>query len=334
MRNKITMSVGCSFDWLHPSAVCSSLECKHTFDAPGHYRAALSPPVICGDRVFIVYEMEDTDNWLVSGTFIQVINWRKGYVNRHFLCQPGIYDHHCFYPVDEQKFVIIGLEGSIYLYTLQGLDGPPQCRIIYHPPMIPHLSLSESEIVVHGLPSLLGKAARPGLMPSYVPSLESQIMVLEFLSEAGDAILVIDMPIFSDMALHSDMLVEIPGQIGDLSMRATFHTTKATISACLAAKWPMLFPKIISPILVKDWKSSPMRVTSMCISGTSISESLLARKVSTILTHRIFAFASRVRSLTPLVKTSSRIVHTLQRSVIRHFRQLTAIYSWNRIGLL
>ncbi|KAG1825256.1 hypothetical protein EV424DRAFT_1643500 [Suillus variegatus] len=194
----------------HPSAVCSSLECKHTFDAPGHYRAALSPPVICGDRVFIVYEMEDMDNWLVSGMFIQVINWRKGYVNRHFLCQPDIYDQHCFYPVDEQKFVIIGPEGSIYLYTLQGLNGPPQCRIIYHPPTIPHLSLSESNIVVRGHPSLLGKAARPGLMPSYVPSLESQIMVLEFLSEAGDAILVIDMAIFSDMALHSDMLVEIP----------------------------------------------------------------------------------------------------------------------------
>ncbi|KAG2107048.1 uncharacterized protein F5147DRAFT_761525 [Suillus discolor] len=186
----------------HPSAVCISLECKHTFDAPGYYNAALSPPVIC----------EDTDDWPVSGMFIQVINRRKGYVNRHFLCQPDIYAPDCFYPFDEQKFVIIGPEGSIYLYTLQGLDGPPQCRIIYHPPKIPHLSLHDSEIIIHGHPSLLGKAARPGLMPSYVPSLESQIMVLEFLSAAGNAILLLamDMAIFSDMALHSDMPVEIP----------------------------------------------------------------------------------------------------------------------------
>lgn len=47
-------------------------------------------------------------------------------------------------------------------------------------------------------------------MPSYVPSLESQIMVLEFLPRAGTSILVIDMAIFSDMALRSDMLVDIP----------------------------------------------------------------------------------------------------------------------------
>ncbi|KAG2050322.1 hypothetical protein BDR06DRAFT_1023293 [Suillus hirtellus] len=47
-------------------------------------------------------------------------------------------------------------------------------------------------------------------MPSYLPSLESQIMVVEFLSRAGKSILVIDMAIFSDMALRSDMLVDIP----------------------------------------------------------------------------------------------------------------------------
>ncbi|KAG2136518.1 uncharacterized protein EDB93DRAFT_1168998, partial [Suillus bovinus] len=66
------------------------------------------------------------------------------------------------------------------------------------------------EVIIHGHPSFFGKAARPGLMPSYVPSLEVQIMVLQFLSEARNAILVIDMAIFSDMALHSDMPAEIP----------------------------------------------------------------------------------------------------------------------------
>ncbi|KAG2153561.1 uncharacterized protein EDB93DRAFT_1135460 [Suillus bovinus] len=66
------------------------------------------------------------------------------------------------------------------------------------------------QVIIHGHPSFRGKAARPGLVPSYVPSLESQIMVLQFLSKARNSILVIDMAIFSDMALHSDMPVEIP----------------------------------------------------------------------------------------------------------------------------
>ncbi|KAG1800425.1 uncharacterized protein HD556DRAFT_1035629 [Suillus plorans] len=197
----------------HPSAACTSLECKHTFDAPGYYFAAISPPVICGDHVFILYDIEDTGGCHpepVPGMLIQVINWRKGYVNRHFLCQLDFCELDLFYPVDEQKFVIIGPE-SIHLYTLQGLNGPPQCRIIYHLPKILHLSSCDSKIFVHGHPSLHGKAAHPGLMPSYVPSLESQIMVVEFLpEEEKDAILVIDMAIFSDKALRSDMLVDIP----------------------------------------------------------------------------------------------------------------------------
>ncbi|KAG1881984.1 hypothetical protein C8R48DRAFT_682971, partial [Suillus tomentosus] len=173
-----------------------------------------SSPVICGDHVFILYHIDVTDcchSEPVSGMFLQVINWRKGYVNRHFLCHLDICKLDLFYPVDEQKFVIIGPD-SIYLYTLQGLNGSPQCRIIYHFSKILHLSLHNSRIRVHGQPSLHGKAARPGLMPSHVPSLESQIMVLESPFKAGKpkAILVIDMAIFSDMALHSDMLVEIP----------------------------------------------------------------------------------------------------------------------------
>ncbi|KAG1800430.1 uncharacterized protein HD556DRAFT_1036715 [Suillus plorans] len=197
----------------HPSAECTSLECNHTFDAlPGYHHTALSPPVICGDHVFILYYIEVIsccDSEPVPGMFIQVINWRKGYVNRHFLCHLDFCKLDLLYPVDEQKFVIIGPK-SIYLYTLQGLDGPPQCRIIYHLPKILHLSLHNSCIRVHGHPSLHGKAARPGLMPSYVPSLESQIMVLESPSKAGKAILVIDMAIFSDTALRSDLLVKIP----------------------------------------------------------------------------------------------------------------------------
>ncbi|KAG1840281.1 hypothetical protein DFJ58DRAFT_810818 [Suillus subalutaceus] len=141
----------------------------------------------------------------MSGIFIQVINWRKGYANSHYLCQMDRY----YYPVDEQKIVVIGHTGLIYLYTLQGLDGAPQRRITYHLPKSCYDS-SLLGILIHVHPSFHGKVARSDLMPSYVPSLESQIMVLEFLSFAGDAILVIDMAIFSDMALHSDTPINVP----------------------------------------------------------------------------------------------------------------------------
>jgi hypothetical protein len=49
-------------------------------------------------------------------------------------------------------------------------------------------------------------------MPSYVPSLESQVMAIEILSDsdAWPVILVIDMVIFSEQAIHSKTHVEIP----------------------------------------------------------------------------------------------------------------------------
>ncbi|KAG1886252.1 hypothetical protein F4604DRAFT_1951606 [Suillus subluteus] len=188
----------------HPNAVCASLECKHTFGAPGYYRAGFTKsPIICGDRVFVFYYTYDTDDGaddLMSGIFIQVINWRKGYAN-----SPG----NLYHPVDGQKIVVVSYKGFIYLYTLQELDGAPQRRITYHLPKSCHDS-SLIDILIHLHPSFHGKAARSELMPSYVPSLESQIMILEFLSFTRDAILVVDMAIFSDMALYSDMPVNVP----------------------------------------------------------------------------------------------------------------------------
>jgi hypothetical protein len=63
----------------HPNAVCASLECKHTFDAPGYYRAGFAKkPIIRGDHVFFFYHMDGT---LMSGVFMHVINWRKGCAN-------------------------------------------------------------------------------------------------------------------------------------------------------------------------------------------------------------------------------------------------------------
>ncbi|KAG2358002.1 hypothetical protein BDR07DRAFT_312546 [Suillus spraguei] len=62
----------------HPNAARAALECKHTFNASGFYCAYLAAkPIICGDHVFVFYHM----GAVVSGTFIQVINWRKGYAN-------------------------------------------------------------------------------------------------------------------------------------------------------------------------------------------------------------------------------------------------------------
>ncbi|KAG2358892.1 hypothetical protein BDR07DRAFT_1416399 [Suillus spraguei] len=187
----------------HPDAVCAYLECKHSFAAPGYYRAVFArQPIIRGDRIFVFYRMGDKNDSSSSGMFIQVINWRKGYAYNHFLCQP----HSHVYVVDGQKIVVINSEGAIYLYTLHGLDGPPQCRITYHLPKCLHLR----NIHVRGHPSFHGTPAHPELMPSYVPCLESQIMVLIFSLAGQDAILVVNMAIFSDVALHSDMPIEIP----------------------------------------------------------------------------------------------------------------------------
>ncbi|KAG1854881.1 hypothetical protein F4604DRAFT_1932529 [Suillus subluteus] len=127
-------------------------------------------PIIRGDRVFVFYYTEDADHDLVSGVFIQVIKWRKGYANSGLMGRLNAESHHL----------------------------PKSC----HDPSL-------LGIVIHAHPSFHGTAAHLELMPSYVPSLESQIMVLEFFSTTGDTIPVIDMVVFSDMALHSDMPVKV-----------------------------------------------------------------------------------------------------------------------------
>lgn len=62
----------------------------------------------------------------------------------------------------------------------------------------------------HATPSFHGATACPDLEPGYLPSLESQIIVLEALTNAYPVLLVIDMVIFSGNALHSETPVEIP----------------------------------------------------------------------------------------------------------------------------
>jgi len=62
------------------------------------------------------------------------------------------------------------------------------------------------------MPSFHGTVARLDLLPDHVPSLESQIMVLEIQhpSPAGSFIVVIDTVIFSQQAILSETPVEIP----------------------------------------------------------------------------------------------------------------------------
>lgn len=113
-----------------------------------------------------------------------------------------------FHLIDRQTFVVIDLQVSINLYTLQEFGGPPQCRIVYCFPT--YGSLRHPSCVVHTTPLVQGTAVRPDLMPSYVSFLESQIMVLEMLLPVLPVVLVIDMAIFSKNALHPEGLITIP----------------------------------------------------------------------------------------------------------------------------
>ncbi|KAG1753373.1 hypothetical protein EDB19DRAFT_826196 [Suillus lakei] len=188
----------------HPDSVDASLKCKHSFDASGHYRVALTQePVICGDRIIVLYHMLKFNPLDIVGSkvFIQVIDWRKGHVKSYPLCEDFAGSH----LVDEHSIIVIDTQGVITLYTLQ-VHGSPQCRIMYRL----HESARAPFYLFHATPSFYGATACPDLKPGYVPSLESQIIVLEALTNAWPVILVIDMVIFSGKVLHSETPDAIP----------------------------------------------------------------------------------------------------------------------------
>ncbi|KAG2133250.1 uncharacterized protein EDB93DRAFT_887294 [Suillus bovinus] len=195
----------------HPDSACTSLDCSHYFDACGiHHVVFMNEPAICGDRIVVPYCTYTDNNTWRQQMFIQVVDWRKGQVE----CHPVGHDvqsrshQHNFHLIDRQTFVVIDLENSISLYTFQGFGGPPQRRIVYCFPICS--SVRRPSCVVHTTPLLQGTAVRPDLMPSYVPTLESQIMVLEMFLPVLPIILVIDMAIFSENALHSEALITMP----------------------------------------------------------------------------------------------------------------------------
>jgi hypothetical protein len=178
-------------------------------------------PAICGDRVVVLYYMNDIsslESVSVSNIFIQVIDWRKRRAKGYPLYELGGREA-SFHLLDEQRIIVIGPEGRMALYTFPELDGSPQRRVAYVLPNVPwghSFYFDPAQIiirpiyVIHASPLFHGKAVHPDLTPDYVTSLESQIMVLEVLSSSWQVILVVDMAIFSAKAAHSEIPVEVP----------------------------------------------------------------------------------------------------------------------------
>lgn len=187
----------------HPDSLDASLKCQHSFEESGRYRAALTgDPVICGDRIVVCYHtISDPPRKVRPDVFIQVIDWRKGRTKSYPLRE----DVAGFHLIDEQKFIVIDTRGIITLYTLEE-HGSPLRRVMYRL----HESVRAPFYLFHATPSFHGATSCPDLEPGYVPSPESQIIVLKTLTNACPVILVIDMVIFSRKVLHSEALVEVP----------------------------------------------------------------------------------------------------------------------------
>ncbi|KAG1823928.1 uncharacterized protein BJ212DRAFT_1296446 [Suillus subaureus] len=185
----------------HPDSACTSLDYRHHFNARGiHHVVFMKEPAICGDRIVVPY-CTHTDNTWAKLMYIQVVDWKKGQVECH---QQHPIDHQVqrhhqynFHFIDQQTFVVIDLEASISLYTLQEFGRPPRRRIIYCFPVY-HSARCPSR----------NSSPRPYAQLRALP--ESQIMVLEMLLPILPVILVIDMAIFSEKALHSEALNAMP----------------------------------------------------------------------------------------------------------------------------
>ncbi|KAG2125419.1 hypothetical protein DEU56DRAFT_825580 [Suillus clintonianus] len=194
----------------HEDLACTSLDCKHYFDARGNYDVVcMKEPAVYGDRIVVPYYTHTDNRWRKT-MFIQVIDWRKGQAKSHNLGYQieSSGDQIKVHLIDQQTFVVIDLDGVIMLYTLQELDGSPQHRISYFFPTC--TSARAPSCIVHTTPSFPGAVVRPDLVPNSVPSLESQIMVLEMALPAVPMILVIDMIIFSEKNLHPHTAVSVP----------------------------------------------------------------------------------------------------------------------------
>jgi hypothetical protein len=62
---------------LHPDSACTSLDCRHHFDACDFYDIVImEDPKICGDRIVVPYCIRKNGEWKPMS--IQVVDWRKG----------------------------------------------------------------------------------------------------------------------------------------------------------------------------------------------------------------------------------------------------------------
>ncbi|KAG2032136.1 hypothetical protein BDR03DRAFT_63270 [Suillus americanus] len=62
----------------HPDSACTSLDCRHHFNARGiQHVVFMKEPAICGDRIVVPYCTSTDDIW-TKLMFIQVVDWRKG----------------------------------------------------------------------------------------------------------------------------------------------------------------------------------------------------------------------------------------------------------------
>ncbi|KAG1902354.1 uncharacterized protein F5891DRAFT_1186452 [Suillus fuscotomentosus] len=198
----------------HPDSPWPYLNCMRPPEMdPDHDFRFVDQPAICGDRVVALYYYTNHSR-STSNIFILVVDWRKGHAKGSSLYELGG-TKASFHLLDEQRIIVIGPEGGMALYTLE-LDGSPRRRITYVLPSVQRdldygpVGLLRPRYVIHATPSFHGQAVHPDLIPDYVTSLESQIMVLEVLSSSWQVILVVDMAIFATNATQSEIPVEIP----------------------------------------------------------------------------------------------------------------------------
>ncbi|KAG2151246.1 uncharacterized protein EDB93DRAFT_307492 [Suillus bovinus] len=275
----------------HPKSACIYFECNHPYDmVRGHHYQFVGRPAICGDRVVVLYYTYDMNlRGPASNIFIQVIDWRKGYAKGYPLYELGG-AMASFHLLDEQRIIVIGSEYRMALYTLE-LDGPLQRRIAYLLPKVQQsLQFTPGPLAplytIHTTPSFHGKVVHPDLMPDYVTSLESQIMVLE----AWSVILVVDMAIFATKATQSEIPVEIPwSEWGFKYARCFPHHPSHRISV-FGSKMAYALPQDHAPEPGQSLEELPAEgYFYVHISGTLI-EPLLTRNIrimSMIAIHQV-----------------------------------------------
>jgi hypothetical protein len=131
----------------------------------------------------------------------------------------------------------------------------------------------------HATPSFRGATAGPDLEPSHMPSLESQIIVLETLTNAWPVILVIDMVIFSGKASHSETPVEIPWSEWGPQYTCCFRHHSSCQISVFGSKMAYALPRHVLPrALTLDLTPKGLCTeTSFCVHILDFNQRVIAR---------------------------------------------------------